>query len=215
MVKMFHQMCFNLHTPRQQNPAILGGEVHNIEACAGNKLLLAWHDFVECQLLLFFDDQSAAERSLESQLAKVSPGYYARMIETFHRGVCLYVAARRTKSRKYKRQAKKIRKVLRKWNKVGNPNVAYYCIFLDAEHAALKGQYEEAENQYLKAIQFAARSGFLHHAALFNELYSDFLFRQRGDREEAKYRLEQAIRYYEDWGAFGKVELLYESNLLK
>ena len=216
MVKCFYQMCLNLQDPEKgHNPCELKGEVHSIEECEGDLLLLAFHDFAECQLLLFYGDPSAADRSLESSLEKVSPGYFSRMIETFHRGICLYVAARKTKRRKYKQRAKEIRKILHKWKKVGNPNVVYYCFFLDAEHAALNGKYDEAEKHYQKAIQLAARSGYLHHAALFNELYSDFLLRERDDRDEAKYRLEEAMRYYQDWGAFGKLEQLEQSELLE
>ena len=114
----------------------------------------------------------------------------------------------------YKHHAKRIRKAIHKWKSAGNPNAVYYCIFLDAEHAALQGKRAEAETQYKKAIQFAGRSGYLHHAALFNELYSDYLLREHNDTDEARYRLEEAIKYYQDWGALGKVEMLQKSSLL-
>ncbi|KAL3934394.1 MAG: hypothetical protein SGBAC_009883 [Bacillariaceae sp.] len=135
------------------------------------------------------------------------------MQETFHRAISLYVAARRTKKGKYKKHAKKIHKTIRNWKKEGVPNVVYYCIFLDAEKAALAGKHEEAETQYQKAIQFVGRSGYLHHAALFNELYSDFLLREKKNEDEARYRLGEAIRYYDDWGAGGVVARLKKSSL--
>mmetsp|Transcript_11394 Transcript_11394/g.27485 ORF Transcript_11394/g.27485 Transcript_11394/m.27485 type:complete len:139 (-) Transcript_11394:916-1332(-) len=138
------------------------------------------------------------------------------MMETFHRAVCLYVAARRTKKRKYKQHARKIRKQIHKWKEAGIPNVVYYCIFLDADDAALRGKHDEADGYYKEAIQFVARSGYLHHAALFNEMYSDYLFRERNDKDEANYLREEAIRYYEDWGAHGKVDkLLKESSFIQ
>jgi hypothetical protein len=48
----------------------------------------------------------------------------------------------------------------------------------------------------------------MHHAALCNERYADFLLQELSDEEEAKYRMEEAIRFYEEWGAVGKVGML-------
>ncbi|CAJ1947191.1 unnamed protein product [Cylindrotheca closterium] len=216
--KCYWQMWIILQNPQPNGYAIsLKGEIHSIEACAGDPFLLAVHDYIECQLLLFYDDPSAADRAISGAkvFSKISPGVPDVMIETFHRGICLYVAARRTMKRKYKQHAIKIRKQIHKWKKDGVVNVVDYCIFLDAEHAALEGKYEEAESHYKKAIQFVARSGHLHHAGLFNELYSDFLWRERNDKEEARYHLQEAMRYYNDWGAYGVVERLRKSRLLE
>ena len=180
MMKSMWQMYLYLRSPPEnKSPFLLKGDVTSIEACGDDELLLAWHNFAEFQLLLFYNDPSAPDRAIRKKLTTASNFHFTLMIECFHRCVCLYGAARRTKKRKYKGQAKKLRKVIHSWKKVGNPNVVYYCIFLDAEHAALEGKYDEAESLYKKAIQFVGRSGILHHSALFNEYYSDFLLRQR------------------------------------
>jgi cytidine deaminase len=120
----------------------------------------------------------------------------------------LYAMARRTKKRKYKVQANKITKTIEKWVKSGNPNVKHYHLLLSAEQAALSKNYTRAEENYKKAIVLAARTGHMHHAALCNERYADFLLQELSDEEEAKYRMEEAIRFYEAWGAVGKVEML-------
>mmetsp|Transcript_34058 Transcript_34058/g.82608 ORF Transcript_34058/g.82608 Transcript_34058/m.82608 type:complete len:655 (-) Transcript_34058:1171-3135(-) len=218
VARCFWQMFLNLRKPQQaQDPSKLKGEVYSIEARSeADSFVAILDDNMERQLLLFYDHESAAERAIKGadMFSKAAPSNFEVMIETFHRGICLYVAARRTKRRKYKSHGKKIRKTIHKWKKNGIPNVVYYCTFLDAEHAALAGKHAEAEKNYKVAIQFVARSGFLHHAALFNELYSDYLLRERDDKDEAKYRLQEAIRYYGDWGALGKVEKMKESSLL-
>lgn len=218
MVKSMYQMFLNLRN-NQQDACLLKGEEYSVEACGNQLALLAWHEFAEFQLLFFYNDPSAPEKAGKSALKSVllndSLGYFAQMIEKFHRGVCLYVAARHTKKRKYRQHARKIRNIIHSWKKVGNPNVVYYCNFLDAEHAALEGKYDKAEEHYMKAIKFVARTGYLHHAALFNELYSDFLLLELNDKDEAKYRLEEAIKYYEDWGALGKVHQLKKSSLMR
>ena len=130
------------------------------------------------------------------------------VLKPFHRAVALYAMARKTRKRKYKRQAKKIRKKIAKWQKSGNPNVSHFVTFLDAEQAAVNKKYDEAEDNYSKAIITVARCGYLNHAALFNERYADFLKTERNDEGEAMYRWREAIRYYRDWGAHGKAHQL-------
>ena len=131
-------------------------------------------------------------------------------LETFHRGIGLYAMARRTKNRKYKKEAKRILKLISKWYKAGNPNVTHYDLMLRAEQAALDGKHGEADDLYKEAIVSAARPGHLQHAALFNERYADYRLTERGDVDDAKYHLSEAARYYSDWGAVGKAEQLKE-----
>ncbi|KAL3927280.1 MAG: hypothetical protein SGBAC_013148, partial [Bacillariaceae sp.] len=222
--RCFLQMFLILqNNPQQQqnqheHPIRLKGNFHSIDACTGDPFLSAIHNYMECQLLLFYDHPSAADRAIigAGVLSKAALGSFDLMQETFHRAISLYVAARRTKTtqNKYKKHAKKVRTTILNWKKEGIPNVVYYCIFLDAEHAVLEGKLEDAETHYKNAIQFVCRSGYLHHAGLFNELYSDFLWREKEDKDEARYHLKQAIRYYEDWGALGVVARLQKSTLL-
>lgn len=213
-------MLLNLRNPHDGcDPCVLRGEVHRIDNPKEvDPFVWSVHVFVQSQLHLFYGDEisSAADSAIKNAeaLSKASPGNFGVMIDKFHQGVTLYVAARRTKKRKYKYHAKKIRNLIGKWKQAGNPNVVYYSMFLDAENAALEGKHDKAEEHYKEAIKFVARSGFLHHAALFNELYSDYLQMQQGDFDEARYRLREAIQYYSDWGAVGKVERLKQSSLL-
>mmetsp|Transcript_22825 Transcript_22825/g.56383 ORF Transcript_22825/g.56383 Transcript_22825/m.56383 type:complete len:140 (-) Transcript_22825:14-433(-) len=128
--------------------------------------------------------------------------------ETFSRGVALYAMARKTKSRRYKGRANTIRKTVAKWEKAGNPNVKHFHAMLRAEQAALDRRYVLADELYKEAIVYAARPGFLHHAALFNERYADYRLTEHGDKEDARYYLAEAVRYYTEWGAIGKAEQL-------
>jgi hypothetical protein len=92
----------------------------------------------------------------------------------------------------------------------GNPNVKHYVCLLDAEAAALRKDEKSAKSNYLQAIAFAARTGHLQDAALCNERYAEYLQGQSKERneEEVKYRLLEAIRFYEFWGANAKVQKL-------
>ena len=87
----------------------------------------------------------------------------------------------------------------------------HYDSFLSAEHAALSHDFDKAEVQYQQSIKQAARTGHLHHAGLFNERYAEFLKHHRKDAEEANYRISEAIRWYGEWGAQRKVEMLQKT----
>jgi len=96
----------------------------------------------------------------------------------------------RTKERKYKVEARRLRKTIAKLARAGNPNVDYYDLFLAAEQWALDKKYDKAEEAYEAAIQTAAEKGSLHHLGLINERYSDYPTEERHMEDKAKDRLE-------------------------
>ena len=71
---------------------------------------------------------------------------------------------------------------------------------------ALKTHQETWSGQ--RAPELLAHPGHVHHAALANERYSDFLLHCMNDDVEAFYRIQEAIRFYKDWGASSKVQHL-------
>lgn len=210
-VKCYWQMFLKLSLPEVSHPIGLDGDIICVaEAQKHSAMVAGVIRYTEFQLLLFFDDPSAADRAIKDGDSFYNDvmGKLENSLELFHRGVALYVAARRTNRWKYKRHAKRVRHTLKQWEKAGNPNLSYYLMFLDAEQLVLDRKYGKAEESYKKAIAFVGRSGYIHHAALFNELFAEFLRVQKGDTAEAGFRLEEAIRYYGEWGALGKVALL-------
>ncbi|KAL3941131.1 MAG: hypothetical protein SGBAC_004470 [Bacillariaceae sp.] len=212
VAKCYWQLFSRLAKPLVDgDPCQLEGEILTLpEENGTSKAFWGIVHFAECQLLLFHDHPSLPERAIKERgkFAKRCAGSPTNMIETFHRGVSLYREARRTRKRRYKHHANSVRKTLKKWQKAGNPNMTYYCLFLDAEQAALEGSYDKAKELYSKSILLVSRSGILHHAALLNERYADFLLHVCNDKSEAMYRLEQAIQYYKDWGANWKSDEL-------
>lgn len=77
----------------------------------------------------------------------------------------------------------------------------HYHSLLSAEHASLNRKDRAAESHYKDTIRLAARTGHLHHAGPFNERYADFLRHELEDEGEANYHIEEAIRWYTEWGA--------------
>ena len=76
-----------------------------------------------------------------------------------------------------------------------------------AEIARLEGRELDAEHLYEKAIRSAQANGFVHNAALANELAARF-YAARGFERIANAYLQDARYGYLRWGANGKVEQL-------
>lgn len=195
------------------NELVLEGQALKHGQGSESKAAKVLQAYFRSDLYLFFGQyKRAAESALErgEEFPEVIGGAMM-MIETFHRAVALYAMARKTRASKYLKPANKLRDRISKWAK-GNPNVVHYDHFLQAEHAAIKRKYKTAKDHYEVAIKLAARTGHLHHAGLFNERFADMLEIDLMDGEEALYRLQESVRWYAQWGADLKAEIL-SSNL--
>mmetsp|Transcript_9106 Transcript_9106/g.21673 ORF Transcript_9106/g.21673 Transcript_9106/m.21673 type:complete len:492 (+) Transcript_9106:1575-3050(+) len=214
IVKVFWQMILNMRSNSPHAHKLEGFMFSRNDHEEGKSVQAGIVHFTEGELLVFFKPEEAADRAIHdgNKFSKLCPCMCLGMIETFHRGVALYIMARKTKQRKYKSHASKIRKTIKKWLKAGNPNVEHYDLLLDAEHAALNKAHHRAEKLYLEAIELASRMGYLHHAGLFNERYADFLHHERKDAVKSAHFLNEAIRFYEQWGAVKKVKMLKNSS---
>ena len=216
VMQMLWQVMLNL-MGRSSESAKLKGAIFDCDAFveARTPLVRAFMEMLKSDLLVFFGDfENAARLAIKrgDRFGRAVPGHLLFMQETFHRAVAIYAMARKTNQQKYRKLARRVHKSISKWARSGNPNVQHYDCFLKAEMAALTGKStDSAEWFYKEAVVLAARTGHLHHAALFNERYADFLLRQVGDKEEAKYRTKEAIRYYKDWGAEAKAIILINS----
>ena len=108
-------------------------------------------------------------------------------------------------------RANEVRKKLQKWVHAGNPNVVYYHMFLNAEHASLKKQQANATSLYEQAIELATEKNDLRHMALFHERFASFLLVEMKDKTKHDQHLQEAIRNYEEWGCSKKASELKQS----
>lgn len=170
--------------------------------------------FYSCQgsLCMYFGEyEKGAKLAIErgDTYVKGMPGHVGIMMETFTRGMLLYATARKTRKRIYTKHAKKVHKTIKSWVRKGNPNVKHYDLLLDAEAAVLNGKLDAAEGLYQRAIVLATRQGSIHESAFASERYGEFLLSERNDREEARYKLADAVRRYGEWGAARKANMLH------
>jgi histidine kinase len=212
--RMLWQVILNLMGESSETMLLKGAAFDCEEFVPRTSGHRAFLGLLQSELLIYFGEfEHAAELAISkgNKFERAFPGHFLAFLEMFQRGVALYAMARQTKKRKYGKPAKQIQKTITKWVKNGNPNVLHYRCFFNAEQAALDGKCGAAEALYKKAIVIAGRSGHLHHAALFNERYADFLLQDLGEEDEAKYRIGEAIRFYKFWGAEAKVKILTKS----
>ena len=156
--------------------------------------------------------EEACERifASEGRFKKAASGLFLNYHETFARGLCLFGMARKSKSSKYKRAAKKVLSTINTWVKNGNPNVIHYEKLFEAELAALNGKYDNADALYHKALGLSSRSGFLADSAIINERHADYLWHVRDMPDDALFKMEEAAKLYTEWGAMGKASMLRE-----
>ncbi|KAL3934894.1 MAG: hypothetical protein SGBAC_009483 [Bacillariaceae sp.] len=187
------------------------GALFDVEAGVGQSATIrGMLHFFEGEVLFYSNIEDAAHRAIKhgDKFQKLCPAAPLGMLDMFHRGVALYALARKRKSRRYKSKASKIHRAIKKWIVDLNPNVEHYDLLLDAEHASLRTKtHQAADDYYNMSIVSAVKSRRLADCALCHERYADFLL-IRFDKEGAMQHLSEAIRYYEEWGATGKVHKL-------
>ena len=143
---------------------------------------------------------------------KLAPGANLGLSHPFLRGVCLYAAASTSFAKRstYKKHAKKMRAKVQSWASKGNRNAVQQLKLLDAEHEACCGKAGNVKRLYEIACAEAHQFGPIQDAALANERYAQYLLlsSSQDSQNEARGRLELAVRFYQEWGAVAKVESL-------
>jgi predicted ATPase len=208
-----------------EDPLVLTGTAMNQEECLAlaartdNQVLRGCVNALQSQLYMFYGRHDLGSKlaiAMGSKLTTIMPGSPYASEDPFCRAMSLFALARRTKwylqRQKYQRHAKRAASVIKRWAQKGNPNLRHLDMLLDAEAAALRGDKAQAKKFYESAVVRAARGGFLHHAALANERYGDFLWQDmsRDNEDEARFRLDEAIRFYTEWGAETKPDRIRE-----
>jgi len=146
----------------------------------------------------------------QDQFLEDNPGSALGLIDLISRGMPLFDAAQRTKKKRYINASNKIRKTCKTWLQNGNGvgSVVHHGMLFDAEKAILEGKVEDAKGLYKRGIAFASRAGFVQDAALLHERYATFLLSRKINSEEARYHLERAIIFYQEWGAQSRVQFI-------
>jgi hypothetical protein len=133
-----------------------------------------------------------------NDLETAMPGTIAVAFDPFYRGLSLYATARRTRTRRFIKEAGRQHRRLKAFVKQGNVNLLHLEAILDAEEAALRKDYRKAKKSWQTAILLSR--GYVHHTALAAERYGEFLLYEIGDTFGAAYQIGKAITNYREWG---------------
>ena len=133
-----------------------------------------------------------------NDVQKAMPGTLACAFDPFYRGLSLYAMARRTRKRRFIKEAGRQHRRLKGFVKKGNVNLLHLESILDAEAAALRRDYRQAKKLWETAIMLSR--GYLQHTALAAERYGEFLLHEMGDLFGAAFQIGKAITYYREWG---------------
>jgi hypothetical protein len=106
---------------------------------------------------------------------------------------------------RYWRIFRKNHRELQSWVARGNPNTRHLVYLLDAAYLSTKKEKDdEVKRMYDKSIAVARRGGFVHDAALANELAGVY-FLNKLDADWASVYLSLSKAMFTDWGASAKV----------
>eukprot|EP00546_Thalassionema_frauenfeldii_P006448 CAMPEP_0178929936 /NCGR_PEP_ID=MMETSP0786-20121207/20929_1 /TAXON_ID=186022 /ORGANISM="Thalassionema frauenfeldii, Strain CCMP 1798" /LENGTH=279 /DNA_ID=CAMNT_0020606353 /DNA_START=865 /DNA_END=1704 /DNA_ORIENTATION=+ len=128
---------------------------------------------------------------------------------TMYKAIIYFARYRETRNRKYLHDARKCRKLLKRYHSARNPNALPHLRLVDAEERSLK-LHDPAKLQsiYDNVIEIQEQAGFTHLEAITNEQASNALSRF-GYHDIAERYLDAAKHAYrEKWGATMKYELL-------
>lgn len=216
-INLIWQVCENLAGRALEDPLILTGSAMDEEdytqrANSGKAQHLL--PLLVSNRMILYGYMGAYEKGADlalqyGDLSKEIPGSPLVAMSLCLNALCCFDVARRRKSRKYKHAALKFFQKIKGLVNQGNPNMQHWVTLLRAESTVLHGKsLFRAKNDYESAIALASRFGFNQDAALACERYGEFLWQEMDDKEGGVYQLQQAVRRFCEWGAFGKVKLL-------
>ncbi len=185
---------------------------HDLASQADLALAECWYWIRKLQArVLAGDYRSAIDASSKARpLLWTSPSFFETAEYEFYSGLCRAALCDCTlpdeRCNHFEALAAHYRQ-LEVWATNCPENFENRAALVGAEIARLEGRELDAEHLYEKAIRSAHANGFVHNAALANELAARF-YAARGFEKIANAYLQDARYGYLRWGANGKVKQL-------
>jgi GAF domain-containing protein len=185
---------------------------HDLASQADLALAECWYWIRKLQArVLAGDYRSAIDASAKARpLLWTSPSFFETAEYEFYSGLCRAALCDCTLSDERRNHFEALAahyRQLEVWAANCPKNFENRTALVGAEIARLEGRELDAEHLYEKAIRSAHANGFVHNAALANELAARF-YAARGFEKIANAYLQDARYGYLRWGANGKVKQL-------
>ena len=201
-----------LSTPTMESFEVLVG-LRDIDSCTkyqkSDGIIFVFAHCYSMMLNIIFGNVDAAAQSSThlTYFSRIPIGSVDAAIIAFFDGLTAVRSARRARKwHNIKYGMKKVRQ-LSKYATHAPDLFLCRVHLLEAEIASIKGE-NCAHAKYVAAIALAKDSGCISVSALGNESAGYYHLYQNDDLQVAKMHFQEAIHYYELWGATGKVTQL-------
>jgi predicted ATPase len=173
---------------------------------------IAVKSFARIEQCYIGEYEQCAESALryKDTYQRFAPGAPVPPIDMALSAVACIEVARRTGKQEYLLEAKRLRKWIVNWARKGNPNLQHWKALLDAEFAVIHGREKVAIKKFQHAVDLANEGGYIHDAALANELWGTYLLEVTGDKQEAEIKVRTAVTQCIRWGALAKAQRIKE-----
>jgi hypothetical protein len=210
---------------KSDNTIILTGNTANEEVLLATVgFMVHWIPRFKLAACMFFGEyQTGADLFLKlgglDVLKKYIPGINFGQ-EYLPFGLCCYSTVRKCKMRhrwltfstkRYQRAADQTRKRVKFLVQHGCVNHVHVLHILDAEYYACHSKHDQAKRSYQQGIVDAARSGYIQNAAIASERFAEYLI-EENQLTEGRFRLQESMKFYKEWGANRKVDLLVKKH---
>jgi predicted ATPase/tRNA A-37 threonylcarbamoyl transferase component Bud32 len=217
-VNIFRQGIESLTNPSIENPHVLTGsfldETYTIQRfkATNNKSSLAMYYTAKLTICYLFD-QTASIVSVMNEYQSYkseSKSTYAYPLILFYESLIILSVNDKQHLLKFSISSRLLftnYRLLKKMAKHASINFQNKVLLIQAEIQRVKGKHEKALKLYDEAFQESIKNKFPNEAALACEIASKFCF-SKNNIEKGKVFLNNAIKFYQIWGATAMVSKL-------
>jgi len=209
-----------------KNPARLEGDIFSAEKIIPvvksmhlDNILLVTYIQEMVVAFTFGDFEFAAEKAEEAyKIKNAAFAAYLTKYFPFYYSIINLAIIHRTEPEKQKiikHRIKKFQKLLKFLSQHGPVNFLHKYYLVEAEINRVNGN-DSARDYYDKAIEEARNNEYIQEAALACELAANY-YLEKGKENIAGTYMYEAVKYYNRWGAAGKIKQMQEKypDLLK
>lgn len=142
-------------------------------------------------------------------------GYFTSPFNSFFYAMACYEMYGKTRNKKFKREARRANKKVRKWAEGGTVMISAPNRVLTAVDAlcGMKETPDVIEELFQLAIDECEAYAYLGFEAMTTERIAKYFLMDNPNEEKARYYLFRSINLYRKWGAVAKVKWLQQRFL--
>ncbi|MFC1681010.1 AAA family ATPase [Pseudomonadota bacterium] len=178
----------------------------------GDHVAICFLRILQAQNLYLYGNTDAARSAISAAshlLPYMATGMTLAMLNFYSSMICaaLYETASDAEKERHLEKIVENQSVMKNWAKECPDNFQHLYYLVEGERARIQGEDIEAIGLFSRAIDSARANGYRQFRALGHELSARF-WKNRNNAEYTRRHSNRAYRYYYQWGATVKLELL-------